>query len=1491
MADIADMTVSAGWEGADAESGLERLGQKFDKTTGRLRDASGRFVALKKDADGATASLSDHGAKLDVLGAKLQGAGTQARQLGVSLTAGITLPLAALATYIVMTGSKTSQALNQFQGSSRATVAEMERVRAKAKELGADLALPGTSAGQAAQAMLELNKGGLSIEESMNAARGAIQLARAAMVSEAEAANTAANTLNTFGLAGDQAGRVADVLANAANKSTGDIGDFAQGLAQAGMVAKASNVSLEQTTAVLALLANNGMKGSDAGTSLKTFLLSLRGPSQDARKAIEALSKTTGIDVSPYDKLTGRLKPLPDIVDNFSRALKGIKDESRDALLDKVFGSDGARVAIALFGKGRAELESYEKAMGEAGTAQRVAEANTRGLTGAWDALMSTVSTFADSIFEDMEEPLTQVVQAIGTAVSWLQGVWDSLGPGAKIVVGALASVVAAAGPVLVVIGSVVAAVGGLVTAISSIAGGVAALGGLSVALPIVAAVAAGLLSIALQAATMAAAVGVAAYAVYQTFRQNFGGLRDISLRAWAAIKEHTLAALNVVSEAWGRIYPTLASLTQKVLGLVVAYWEMTSKRILDIVVVAFNAVAPVVRRVASQVFDMVEAVLKVIDGDWQGAWAAFSRFTLKAVENFTDIFGRLPEVATAILGRLILAIINLGSKMQEAAAQLVLRFVVGFAVALMDAKDLFTQALADALVMAALGVDAGGIASVLMARFIGGMTGAAKAAAANADTSTSPANWGAADGPWGEHPEAAGGGKTLNFGGGGKGGGGGDNGESALMKSLKLQLAALNEAAKVAENIYQRRADDEQFYYDNGYKAASSYYSMLQTLENERFASLYAAGEKEVTIAEQTAEKLVAASRKVKDPLKRENVLKEAANVAAEANNKLDQIASQHEQNLTKIQRDGWKTRIEEGRTSWANETQRLETYASAQAEIYRTLADRGVMTFAAAQRVIASSQMELLIREQKRLENELKGLDPDSGKAKDLRGQLDVQNLRVENYKATDPYNAAADARRDIEREASRASELRSIRDSVTDMERESQADRRRILESAGVRREELWRRQMAFELTGEALSSARRVAELRREIELTEKLEGNEQHKAALIRGYNAQIEAEERRSAQRRSNIVEDFYQKQDERLRSYVDKAVGTLRKAMDAYREEGWGGFFKSLAEDFRNALLQMAEDLLKSRLLQLLRNIWKIPAPGSTQGAGNQGGDANSGSADFLDFFKQLLHIGGGGKDASAVSTAGDAMRDAIEQGGQKAADVTTKAGENQAGSIRGVGISIVSALAAIGSQLAAGAGRSSFWKGLLFAAASGAISGAAGAWGQGLGGGGSTVGSQAGVGAPQLPAPTFPTVPLPSPGTLAFADGGMLKAMAGGRLILAGEAGFDELIVSTDPKHRGRTAALLEQFIARTGITPRSSLPKFEAGGFTGTGPAWFASDYVPPSSTSSYSTTHNRNINLGGVHVTVNSNGEMTPQQAKKTGRQIARATTGALRHYAA
>jgi TP901 family phage tail tape measure protein len=336
--------------------------------------------------------------------------GSTAKGIGLAVAGGIGLAAIGFK-QVIDIGIEYQNSLNTLQAVSHATGDQMARVGATAKALGSDMSLPATSAADAAAAMTELAKGGLSVDQAMTAAKGTLQLAAAAQIDAAQAATIQSQALNAFGLSADNAGHVSDVLANAANAASGEITDFAQAMSQVGAVAHQFGLSIDETTTALGLFANAGIKGSDAGTLIKSALLALANPSGPAKKAIHALGLET------YDA-TGKFVGLKSIFDQLHDASGRMTDAQYQQATATVFGSDAVRLAGVAAGTTGEQWDSMASAIGHAGGASEVAAAKTKGLGGAIEAFKSQIETVQIDAFEKIGPFLEAGVRQAANAVS-----------------------------------------------------------------------------------------------------------------------------------------------------------------------------------------------------------------------------------------------------------------------------------------------------------------------------------------------------------------------------------------------------------------------------------------------------------------------------------------------------------------------------------------------------------------------------------------------------------------------------------------------------------------------------------------------------------------------------------------------------------------------------------------------------------------------------------------------------------------------------------------------------------------------------------------------------------------------------------------------------------------------------------------------------------------------------------------------------------------
>jgi len=362
------------------------------------------------------------------------------------------------------------KSLNTLQAVTHATNAELEEASELAIKLGKDFTLPQTSAEDAAVAMTELARGGLDLNKSMDAARGSLQLAAAAGVDFETAAKIQARALNSFALSGEQAVRVADVLANAANISTGEITDMALSLQQASAVAHAANIPIEDTATAISILANAGLTGSDAGTSLRTMLLRLVPVTEKARDEMASLGVQT-------TNAAGEILPLQEIINRYHDALARLTPEQRQLSLQTIFGQDAIRASNILFAAGAKVFTETRVQIERQGAAADIAAAKNKGLAGSFDALKSNLESVLIGIGKGQLPGLTSFVRGLNdsvTSLSQSKQAADALRASQE----ALSAAFHGAGDILRTIGPIIGAVAETTAKLANVLGGGAILAG-----------------------------------------------------------------------------------------------------------------------------------------------------------------------------------------------------------------------------------------------------------------------------------------------------------------------------------------------------------------------------------------------------------------------------------------------------------------------------------------------------------------------------------------------------------------------------------------------------------------------------------------------------------------------------------------------------------------------------------------------------------------------------------------------------------------------------------------------------------------------------------------------------------------------------------------------------------------------------------------------------------------------------------------------------
>lgn len=530
--------------------------------------------------------------KLNWEGLKKGGSATKAlgegiTDLGRSMTLGLTVPIVAAGGAATSVAASFDDAMSQVQGALGGASADMDGLRNLALQLGADTVF---SATESAQAMVELAKGGLTEAQIKGGALAAsMDLAAAGQLNLADAAATTVQMMGSFGLGAGDATRIANALAGAANASSADVSDLTQAMSQCSAQAALAGWSLEDTAAALALFADHGVKGSDAGTSLKTMLQRLAAPTDQAAEAIAAY----GLNIRDSN---GKMKDISGIADELTGKLGSLSDAERDAALQTIFGSDASRAAAILMQSGSEGLAKYIAATNDATAAETMANAQKGELSWALENMGGAIESASIAFGTALAPAITAVAGVIGNVAE----AFASLPAGVQTGIAVVLALVAALGPLLMVIGSVVAA-------LPAISEGFAVLGG-ALAIPLAPAAA-----VVAAIAAIAAAI-YAAWTTSETFRAAvMAGVDAISSKVQeicAFLAPYVQAFLDQIVSTVQVAMDTLGPIIGAVLTVIVS-------TVVPILTSIMDTVAQVLAVILATVTNVMAAVSTVIQGAW----------------------------------------------------------------------------------------------------------------------------------------------------------------------------------------------------------------------------------------------------------------------------------------------------------------------------------------------------------------------------------------------------------------------------------------------------------------------------------------------------------------------------------------------------------------------------------------------------------------------------------------------------------------------------------------------------------------------------------------------------------------------------------------------------------------------------------------------------------------------------------------------------------
>ena len=398
----------------------------------------------------AESKLANMGITLDMSSQLLKKAGGKLDSIGNMLTIGVTTPLIGVGTAAIMAGNDFEAQMSRVKAISGATASEFEDLEQQAIDLGAATSF---SATESAEAMENLASAGFSVSEITAAMPGMLALAASSGEDLATSADIASSTLRGFGLEAEDAAHVADVLAKNAADTNAAVYDTGLAMKYVAPVAHSAGWSLESVTAAIGKMADEGIRGETAGTTLRSALVRMMNPTDEMAEAMEALGITF------YDA-EGKMKPLSTIIDELQSSTADLTDEQRDSRIATLFGTEALSGMSILLKSSKEELDNLtEGLVNSDGASKKFAETMLDNTKGSIEEMNGSLETAGITI----QKTLAPWITKAAGYVTDLANEFSDLEPEVQGNILKFGGIAIASGPVIKGLGKVTSGVGSLV--------------------------------------------------------------------------------------------------------------------------------------------------------------------------------------------------------------------------------------------------------------------------------------------------------------------------------------------------------------------------------------------------------------------------------------------------------------------------------------------------------------------------------------------------------------------------------------------------------------------------------------------------------------------------------------------------------------------------------------------------------------------------------------------------------------------------------------------------------------------------------------------------------------------------------------------------------------------------------------------------------------------------------------------------------------------
>jgi TP901 family phage tail tape measure protein len=575
------------------------------------------------NAELARAPFDEYAAKAEKVGGTLTSVGQKLLPLSTSI--------AGLGVAAVKTTADFDSEMSKVSAISGATGTDLDKLRGKAREMGAKTKF---SASEAAQGMQYMAMAGWKTQDMMDGLEGIMNLAAASGEDLASTSDIVTDALTAFGLSAKDSSHFSDILAAASSNANTNVSMMGETFKYAAPVLGSLGYTAEDAALAIGLMANAGIKSSQAGTSLRGAITNLAKPTDTVAAAMDKY----GISLTDS---SGKMLSLRELMEQLRQKLGGLSEAEQAQAAAALFGKNAMSGMLAIINGSDKDFEKLAGAIDNCdGSSEKMANTMNDNLQGQITILMSQLQELAISFGEILMPKIRDIVTHIQNFVDKL----NAMDEGQKETILRIGMFVAALAPMLMGLGKVITFSANVSRALGTLSAGLVKAGGFS-----------GVFTKALGLITSPAAIVVGAIAaitavIIHLWNTN-EDFRNTITAIWQKIKDAFTIFAAGISERLSALGITFSDVTSAIKTI----WDGFCNLLAPVLEAAFNTIAIALQTAFNVILGIWDVFSAVFSGDWSGAWEAvkgiFSSVWDGLKEYFSTIIGAVKGVADVFLG------------------------------------------------------------------------------------------------------------------------------------------------------------------------------------------------------------------------------------------------------------------------------------------------------------------------------------------------------------------------------------------------------------------------------------------------------------------------------------------------------------------------------------------------------------------------------------------------------------------------------------------------------------------------------------------------------------------------------------------------------------------------------------------------------------------------------------------------------------------------